>query len=79
MAALCLQAQPAAAQAASSEASPVALPADAMRRFFLNATDPFAVCNDGTSGAAAARPSSAHCPQLRAVLAAECRVQQVHK
>ena len=79
VAALCLQAQPAMAQATPSEASPVALPADAMRRFFLNTTDPFAVCNDGTSGAAAASLSSAPCPHSRALLAADCCGQQVHK
>ena len=77
-AAICLRLEMAAAQAPSPEPSP-ALPADAMRRFFLNTTDPFAVCNDGTSGAAAARPSSAHCLHSRTLLAADCHGQQVHK
>lgn len=57
--ALCFWAEPAAAQTASVSA---ALPSDAMQRFFLNTTDPFAVCNDGTSGAAAA--SLLHMPCL---------------
>ena len=65
MTALCLRAEPAAAQTPSSGASQVALPSDAMQRFFLNTTDPFAVCNDGTSGAETFRSYSLHSSQPR--------------
>lgn len=63
LAMLCTQVQQAAAQAAAQAASasdaasatgaaPPKAPSDAMRRSFLNATDPLAVCNDGSPGVA---------------------------
>ena len=59
--ALRLHAQPAGVQqTAALEASLAELPAGAMRRWFLNTTDPLAVCNDGTSGAATSTDPAPH-------------------